>query len=193
MTIILASSSTFRKQILEKIGLNFICISPDIDETREPNEKPQDLVGRLAISKAKKIGLTSPNSLIIASDQVASIDNTILGKPHDHKDAVSQLQMCSGRKVVFYTSLCLLNTETNKTQQCVETFSVYFRKLTLNEINGYLYKETPYNCAGSFKSEALGITLFEKLEGDDPNTLVGLPLIKLCQMLQSENINPLTM
>lgn len=188
--IVLASSSPFRRQLLEKLGLDFICDSPDIDESPQANETPQQLVARLAQNKAKAVAARHPNALIIASDQCAVLDGKILGKPGDHHTAVEQLQAASGKKVEFLTSLVLLNSNTGKSQNEVCPFFVYFRPLTNTEIEGYLNREQPYNCAGSFKSEGLGITLFERLEGDDPNTLIGLPLIRLTAMLGNEGISP---
>ena len=192
MKLILGSSSPFRKQILEKLSLPFACHSPDIDETALADESPQSLVARLALLKAQAISNAHPNSLIIGSDQVATVEGNILGKPHSHANAVKQLTLCSGKAVTFYTSLCLLNNQTQHCQTEVIPFVVQFRTLSAAEIEGYLQKEKPYHCAGSFKSEGLGITLFEKLQGDDPNTLMGLPLIALTRMLAKENINPLT-
>ena len=187
--IVLASSSPFRRELLEKLGLNFICDSPDIDETARPNETPQQLVARLAQEKANAVAARHPNALIIASDQCAILDDNILGKPGDHQTAVKQLQAASGKKVLFLTSLVLLNSSTNKAQAEVCPFSVYFRSLTTSEIKGYLNHEQPYNCAGSFKSEGLGISLFQRLEGDDPNTLIGLQLIRLTAKLGKEGVS----
>ncbi len=187
--LVLASSSPFRRELLKKLGLAFICDSADIDETAQSNEPPQQLVARLAQEKASAVAVRHPNALIIASDQCAVLDGNILGKPGQHQTAVLQLQAASGKQVDFFTSLVLLNSSTGKLQIEVSPFSVYFRTLSSKEIDGYLNKEQPYNCAGSFKSEGLGITLFERLEGDDPNTLIGLPLIRLTAMLGNENIS----
>lgn len=186
--LVLASSSPFRQELLEKLGLKFSCDSPDIDESAQTHETPQQLVARLAQEKAKAVAARHPNALIIASDQCAILDSNILGKPGDHLTAVQQLQSASGKKVEFLTSLVLLNSNTGNLQIEVCPFAVYFRTLTYLEIEGYLNKEQPYNCAGSFKSEGLGITLFQRLEGDDPNTLIGLPLIRLTMMLRNEGV-----
>ena len=188
MKIVLASTSPFRKTILEKLGLPFDTLNPETDETRFAGESPEQLVQRLARAKAKAVAGTCDDALIIGSDQVAAIDNEILGKPGTHDKAVKQLQLVSAKTVRFFTGLCLLNTATGNYQLDVVLFDVVFRKLTDMQIENYLQKEKPYNCAGSFKSEALGICLFEKLQGDDPNTLMGLPLIRLVRMLEQEGV-----
>ncbi|MFV2060659.1 MAG: nucleoside triphosphate pyrophosphatase [Gammaproteobacteria bacterium] len=188
-TIILASTSPYRKEILNKLQIPFLTCAPDIDEQAIENEKPEELVQRLAIEKAHACVDKSDNALIIGSDQVAVIDNEIIGKPHNHENALKQLQKASGKKVTFLTGLCLLNTKTKQHQVDVVPFKVLFRDLSESQIENYLLKEQPYNSAGSFKSEGLGICLFEKLIGDDPNTLIGLPLIRLTKMLEQENFN----
>ncbi len=188
MKIVLASTSPFRKTILEKLDLPFETLSPQTDETRLDNEPTEKLVQRLALAKAQAVADLCKDALIIGSDQVAVIDDEILGKPGTHEKAVKQLQRASGKTVRFFTGLCLLNTTTGKYQLEVVPFDVIFRTLTATQIENYLKKEKPYNCAGSFKSEALGICLFEKLQGDDPNTLMGLPLIRLVRMLEQEGV-----
>ena len=187
MKLILASTSPFRKTILSKLGVDFDTASPEVDETAIENETPQQLVERLSIAKAKAVAEKTNNALVIGSDQVSVINGEIIGKPHTHENAVKQLQNASGKTVTFYTGLCLYNSITNQYQSEVVPFNVVFRTLTEQQIENYLRKEEPYNCAGSFKSEALGIVLFEKLEGEDPNTLMGLPLIRLVKMLEKEN------
>lgn len=191
-SIVLASSSPFRRETLNKLGLPFESDSPDIDESAKTGETPEDLVARLALEKAKAVANRHSNALIISSDQVAVLDDNIITKPGDHKKAVEQLRHASGREVVFLTSLCLLNTQTELHQLKVCPFTVHFLDLSPSQIESYLIKEKPYNCAGSFKSEGLGITLFSKLVGDDPNTLIGLPLIELTHMLRQEQIEPLS-
>ncbi|MCR8921950.1 Maf family nucleotide pyrophosphatase [Dasania sp. GY-MA-18] len=186
--LILASSSPYRKQLLQRLALSFSCISPDIDETPYPQENAQQLVLRLAQQKAQAIANGGHQGLIIASDQVATLNGNILGKPGNHANACRQLQQCSGQAATFYTSLHLLNSQSAESQQCVETYTVYFRELNAAQIERYLIKEQPYQCAGSFKMEGLGICLFEKLQGDDPNSLIGLPLIQLISMLANEGI-----
>ena len=184
--LVLGSTSPFRKEILTKLGLPFATAAPDIDESPLANETPEQLVLRLAEQKARAVAVAYPDNLIIGSDQVAVIDGTILGKPHTHERAVEQLSNASGKTVRFYTGLCLYNSTNDTAQSEVVPFDVVFRKLTTTQIENYLQKEKPYNCAGSFKSETLGIALFEKLLGDDPNTLIGLPLIRLISMLENE-------
>ncbi|MEM5536198.1 nucleoside triphosphate pyrophosphatase [Neptuniibacter pectenicola] len=189
--LILASSSPFRRQILDKLQLEYSCLSPDIDESPNGNETPVQLVTRLAVAKAEKIAETKSDSLIIGSDQVAVLGDEILGKPHTHENAVKQLQRLSGHRVTFLTGLALINSKSGNIQREAVPFDVVFRTLTDEMIENYLRAEEPYNCAGSFKSEALGIVLFDKLEGDDPNTLIGLPLIRLVRMLENEGVNVL--
>ncbi|MBU2870443.1 nucleoside triphosphate pyrophosphatase [Colwellia sp. E2M01] len=190
-TLVLGSTSPFRKVILEKLQLPFECAKPDIDETAKLTESPQALVERLAIEKAKAVTTQYANALIIGSDQVAVCEGEILGKPHTFENGVKQLTKFSGKSITFYTGLCVYDSETEKTASLVEPFIVHFNKLSLTEIENYLNAEQPYNCAGSFKSEGLGICLFNKLEGDDPNTLIGLPLIKLVALLKIHGIDVL--
>ena len=188
--IVLGSTSPFRKALLEKLCIPFDCASPDIDETPLKSEKPEALVERLAIEKAKAIKGFN-NALIIGSDQVAVFNGEILGKPHNFENALTQLTKFSGNAVTFYTGLCVLDSATQKSYSLVEPFTVHFNSLTIDEITQYLHAEEPYNCAGSFKSECLGICLFEKLEGNDPNTLIGLPLIKLVGLLKKQGFDVL--
>lgn len=185
-TVVLATTSPYRKAILEKLGIEFTCAAPDIDETPAAGEIPEQLVARLAEQKAQAVAGQFPDALIIGSDQVAVVDGIILGKPGDHDNAVKQLRRASGKRVSFLTGLCLYNSLSKRSQLDVVPFNVVFRQLTDKQIENYLRKEQPYNCAGSFKSEGLGIALFERLEGDDPNTLMGLPLIRLIRMLENE-------
>jgi len=187
--LILASSSPFRRQILDKLQIEYTCISPDIDESQLENETASQLVKRLAENKARKIADSVSDSLVIGSDQVAVLGDEILGKPHTHENAVKQLEKLSGNTVTFLTGLALINSKTGQVQSEVVPFKVVFRSLSKQMIENYLKTEQPYSCAGSFKSEALGIVLFEKLEGEDPNTLVGLPLIRLVRMLENEGMN----
>ncbi len=187
--IVLASTSIFRKQLLEKLQLSFITASPDADETAHANESPEDLVQRLSVAKAQAIANAYPDCLIIGSDQVACIDGKILGKPGNFDNALEQLRAASGKTVTFYTGLTLLNSKSGVTQTVCETFNVHFRQLSDAQISRYLQLEQPYNCAGSFKSEGFGIALFDKLQGDDPNSLIGLPLIRLVRMLDKEGVS----
>ena len=190
-TLVLGSTSPFRKTILEKLNLPFVCAKPNIDETPLINETPLDLVKRLAIEKAKAVSHEFPNALIIGSDQVAVCDGEIIGKPHTHENAIKQLSNFSGKRITFYTGLCVYCSETSTVEALVEPFVVQFKELAHDDIVNYLLAEKPYNCAGSFKSEGLGICLFDKLAGDDPNTLIGLPLIKLVELLQKHGLNVL--
>lgn len=190
-TLVLGSTSPFRKSILEKLNLPFQCAKPNIDETAFANETPQDLVERLAIEKAQAVAGEFTNALIISSDQVAVCDGDILGKPHNFDNGVKQLTKFSNKAVTFYTGLCVYDSASKKTLSLVEPFIVHFNELLQTEIENYLKAEQPYNCAGSFKSEGLGICLFEKLEGDDPNTLIGLPLIRLVALLKQHGLDVL--
>jgi septum formation protein len=184
--LVLASTSPFRKAVLEKLHVPFETMSPDVDEIMLPGESPEQLVARLSEAKARAVAPHFTDALIIGSDQVAVVDGQILSKPGVHEKAVAQLKRASGKRVSFLTGLCLLNTKSNRAQVDVVPFNVIFRQLSEVQIENYLRKEQPYNCAGSFKSEGLGIALFERLEGSDPNTLIGLPLIRLITMLESE-------
>ncbi|MCL1143015.1 Maf family protein [Shewanella gaetbuli] len=187
--LVLASTSVYRQALLQKLNLPFSTVSPDIDETPLANEDAVDLVARLAEQKAKTggqlISADSPDEklLIIGSDQVAVIDEQIVGKPHTIENAIKQLTNASGKSITFYTGLSVYCPQTQKVSTCVEPFNVHFKNLTTEQIKAYVLAEQPLYCAGSFKSEGLGIALFEKLEGDDPNTLIGLPLIKLINLL----------
>lgn len=186
--IVLASTSPFRRELLTKLGLPFVTAAPEVDESARPGEAPEALVRRLAEAKARAVAEVHRNALVIGSDQVAVIDGQILGKPGDHPRAVAQLLAASGKAVTFCTGLCLHNGATGRSQVEMVPFRVHFRLLTPEQIDDYLRRERPYNCAGSFKSEGLGIALFSRLEGDDPNALIGLPLIRLIDMLAEEGI-----
>jgi septum formation protein len=188
--LILGSSSSYRSQLLEKLGLEFETFSPTIDESRNNNESPKDFVLRLSLEKAQNVAKHKAG-IIIASDQVAVNGGEILGKPNTQENAIKQLLNCSGKRVDFLTGLCVLDSKTGKSEVIVDKFSVHFKELNLSQITSYIKKENPLNCAGSFKSEGLGIALFEKLEGDDPNSLIGLPLIKLINLLEKFDIKVL--
>lgn len=181
--LVLASTSIFRQQLLEKLAIPFVTAKPDCDETPLLNETAEQLVTRLAVDKAKSCQLTQP-SLVIGSDQVCVINNQIVGKPHTEEAAIEQLLSQSGKTIRFYTGLALYNTETEEAQVTLDHFDVHFRQLSRSQVETYVRKEQPLYCAGSFKSEGLGIALFERLEGDDPNSLIGLPLIKLITLLE---------
>ncbi|MFT3931371.1 MAG: nucleoside triphosphate pyrophosphatase [Spongiibacteraceae bacterium] len=189
LSIILASSSLYRRRLLEQLGLTFDWASPDIDETPLPAETPEQLVHRLAHTKAQALATRFPQHWIIGSDQAASFNNRILGKPGTIDNARQQLRDCRGQRVEFLTGLCLLNSHSGESKTIVERFSVVFRELTDAQIDRYLQREQPFDCAGSFKVEGLGIALFERLEGDDPNALIGLPLIRLVTLLKDAGID----
>ena len=189
--LLLASTSPWRRMLLEKLSVPFECAAPEVDETPLPGESARQLVVRLAQAKAQALASRYPHHLIIGSDQVCVLDGEITGKPHTEENAHRQLRQASGTIVTFYTGLALYNSTNGQLQTECEPFDVHFRHLSDREIEGYIRKENPLQCAGSFKSEGLGITLFERLEGRDPNSLVGLPLIALCQMLRREGFNPL--
>ncbi|ASP49602.1 Maf family protein [Cognaticolwellia beringensis] len=189
--LVLGSTSPFRKEILAKLNIPFACAKPNIDETAFENESPVALVQRLAIEKAKAVANEFPDALIIGSDQVAMCDGEILGKPHNFENAVKQLEKFSNKTVAFYTGLCVYDSGLDFTTSLIEPFLVHFNELSLSDIENYLHAEQPYNCAGSFKSEGLGICLFKKLEGEDPNTLIGLPLIKLVELLKQHGVDVL--
>jgi len=187
--LILASSSVYRRELLTRLQLPFSCVTPNIDESALENELPQETALRLAQVKARKVALDNPNALIIGCDQVATLDNIQLGKPLTHENATKQLRLMRGREVVFHSALCLYNPLTLKMQAEVVPYVVTFRDLSDAQIESYLIKEQPYQCAGSAKSEGLGIAIIEKMTGDDPNALIGLPLIKLVSMLFNEGVN----
>lgn len=189
--LILASSSPYRREILSRLGIEFSSVSPEIDESPGEGESPSDLVSRLAVEKALAVALSHPRALIVGSDQVATLDEHILGKPGNHQRAVEQLHLLSGKRVTFFTSLCLLNSDSGERQLCCEPYHVVFRELNGEEIESYLRKEQPYNCAGAFKSEGLGACLFKRMEGDDPTSLIGLPLIQLVNMLRNQGVDVL--
>ena len=193
--LILGSSSAYRRALLERLGIPFSIISPDIDETPLENEHPTATARRLAREKAQAVAtqLRSDqiDSLIIGSDQVAVVGDQVYGKPGSYEKAIEQLQMLSGQTVVFETALCLYDARNGHVQEEVISTEVEFRDLSLEEIKAYLQREPAYDCAGSAKSEALGIALLDRLSGDDPTALVGLPLIALCRMLRHAGLNPL--
>ena len=186
--LILASTSPFRRDLLARLDLPFEVRDPAGEEARLAGEDAPTLVARLAERKARPVARREPASLIIGSDQAAALDGDILGKPGDHERATAQLLRAAGRTVTFYTGLCLLDGASGRIQIAVEPFRVVFRDLTPQQIDGYLRRERPYQCAGSFKSEGLGIALFERLEGDDPTGLIGLPLIRLTRMLEAAGV-----
>lgn len=186
--IVLASSSPYRRTLLDRLGIKYQALSPDIDEQALPDETPIATAVRLAQAKARRIAANAPNALIIGSDQVAVLDQQAIGKPGNHAAAARQLQAMSGKTVLFHTALCLLNAATGVEQLDSVPTTVRFRKLDAPLIERYLQRDQPYDCAGSAKIEALGITLLEQVESPDPTALIGLPLIALTTMLLQEGI-----
>ena len=191
MKIILASSSTYRKNLLSKIITDFECVSPDIDESQHQNETFTALAKRLAIEKAQTIAKQFPNALIIGSDQVACLGSEQLCKPQTKTNTIQQLLNCQDKTAYFYTSICLLNSKTGNIQSSVECYETKFRNLNKQQITQYVEREPACDCAGGFKMEGLGIALFEKISGEDPNILIGLPMIRLVSMLASEGYHVL--
>ncbi len=189
--IVLASTSPFRRQLLARLEIPFEVADPKADESRLPGEPPEKTALRLSELKARAVAADFPDSLIIGSDQVAFLDGEIFGKPGTHENAVRQLRKMRGRTVNFFTGLCLLNSRSGRAHVRGIPTLVTFRNLTDQQIENYLLKEKPYNCAGSAKSEGLGIAVISAMNGDDPNALVGLPLIALCDLFESEGFNVL--
>lgn len=191
MPLILASSSVYRRELLQRLRLPFECVSPAIDESARPDETPATTAVRLALKKARAVAAAHPQALIIGSDQVAELDGTPLGKPGNHANAVCQLRAMRGQRVVFHTALCLLDAASGRHQLENAVTTVLLRALTDAQIERYLQLEQPYDCAGSAKVESLGIALAEKITSDDPTALIGLPLIILVSMLKREGIEVL--
>ncbi len=188
LPLLLASSSPYRRELLDRLRLPFVCASPDIDESRRPNEPAIDLVTRLAREKAMALAEQFPGHLIIGSDQVAVLGEQILGKPHTFERALEQLKASSGNSVSFLTGLALFNSRTGQCQVDCVPFTVHIRQLDDVRISRYLRAEQPYDCAGSFKAEGLGVSLFRSTEGPDATSLIGLPLIRLVDMLMNEGV-----
>lgn len=186
--LVLASSSPYRRELLQRLQLPFTCCSPNIDERPLADETPEVLVQRLAVAKARALRAQFLQHLIIGSDQVAVLDGQILGKPGTAAAAIAQLTAASGRSVTFYTGLCLLDSASGTIQVDCVPFTVHFRSLSPAQISRYIEREQPLDCAGSFKSEGLGISLFRATEGEDATSLIGLPLIRLCNMLSQAGI-----
>lgn len=186
--VILGSSSIYRKELLQRLQIPFETTNPQINETPLPNELPEETAARLAEAKARAVAKIHPQALIIGSDQVAALGDIRLGKPLNHINATEQLKRIRGKEVIFYTALCLLNSFTDRLQMRIIPYHVKFRQFSDQQIENYLLKEQPYHCAGSAKSEGLGIALIEQMTGDDPNGLIGLPLIALIDMLIVEGI-----
>ena len=190
--IVLASSSPYRKKLLERLRLAFDVVAPDVDESPNPGEGPQALVKRLAVAKARAVAASVGNALIIGADQVAvNATGAPIGKPNSHEHAVEQLRQASANWTTLYTGVALLNNQSGQIHYDTVPIRVLFRELTENEIENYLRAEQPYDCTGSVKVEGLGIALLSRLEGDDPSAIIGLPLIRLVQMLKNEGVEVL--
>ena len=186
--LILASTSVYRRQLLERLHLPFSVIASEVDETPLPGETPPNIACRLALAKAQSVAKANPSAVVIGSDQVADLDGLALGKPGNHARAVAQLQTMRGKTVVFQTAVAVVCLETGFAQTELAQVKVRFRALTDAQIEAYLLAETPYDCAGSAKSEGLGIALLERIDNDDPTALIGLPLIRTCRMIESAGI-----
>lgn len=186
--LILASSSVYRRMLLERLRIPFEIVSPEIDETPKPAESPADAASRLAQEKARKVGLTHPHTLIIGCDQVAVLDGRQIGKPYTFENAFDQLKTMRGKTVIFYSALCLYNSGNDGMQSRIVPCEVTFRNYTDDQIGNYLRLDEPYHCAGSAKSEGLGIAMISSMKGEDPNALIGLPIIALVDMLKAEGI-----
>lgn len=186
----MASSSLYRQQLLTRLGLTFTVVTPAIDESPRPDEVPEKLVGRLAQTKAVAVAQQRADAIVIGADQVALLGNRVLGKPGSHEAAVQQLMASSGRWLNFLTGLCLVDPSRG-VQLGIVPFSVLLRRLTRHQIESYVRLEKPYDCAGSFKAESLGIALFQRMKGDDPTALIGLPLITLVEMFNGVGIDVL--
>ena len=189
--LVLASTSRYRRQLLERLGLPFTVAAPGTDESALTGEKPAATALRLAEAKARAVAARHPDALVIGSDQVADCDGDAISKPGDHAAATAQLARLAGRTVVFHTGLALLDAATGQCQTALVDVRSTFRQLTAEEIEAYLSRERPYDCAGAVKSEALGIALFEAIASDDPTALIGLPLIRLTSMLRAAGVSVL--
>lgn len=189
--LILASTSPYRRQLLQRLRLPFEVCSPKVDETPKPGEIPADLARRLSLAKAQAVAVQAPHAIVIGSDQVAELDAQAIGKPGTHQRAVEQLRAMSGRSVVFHTAVAVVCLDTGFERCALVPVTVRFRRLEEAQIEYYLRTETPYDCAGSAKSESLGIALLQAIESDDPTALIGLPLIKTTQLLQQAGLDPL--
>lgn len=192
MKLVLASTSRYRRDLLSRLHLRFEVIAPNVDESPMPGESPSQTALRLSVLKARAAAGQFPEALIIGSDQVLMLDADQLGKPGDYERAFEQLQRMQGKAMVFHTALTLLNSKTDRTQTRDVPTVVHIRKLTVAQIAAYLKKEQPYDCAGSARSESLGIALMERMDSPDPTALIGLPLIALTEMLLNEGVDVLT-
>ena len=190
--LILASTSVYRRHLLERLRLPFSVVASDVDETLLPGETPETLACRLALAKAQSVAQAHPGAVVIGSDQVADLDGQALGKPGNHARAVQQLQTMRGKTVIFQTAVAVVCRETGFAQTDLAQVNVTFRHLSDAQIDAYLLAETPYDCAGSAKSEGLGIALLERIDNDDPTALIGLPLIRTCRLIEAAGIEVIT-
>jgi MAF protein len=188
LPLVLASTSPTRRELLTRLGLPFECRAPQIDETALPGEAPTELALRLARAKAAAVAHDCPAHLIIGSDQVAVVSDQVLGKPGNRARAAEQLALAAGRVMVFQTAVCVLNSATGRAATRLVPFEVALRPLTAADIDRYLDREQPFGCAGSLRSEGLGLTLCERMSGDDPTALLGLPMMALCELLRAEGV-----
>ena len=189
--LILASTSRYRRELLERLRLPFDVVSPDVNETALPGEAPAPLAERLALAKAHAVAALHPGAVVIGSDQVCALDGQALGKPGDHDRATRQLRLLSGQAAVFHTAVSVVQASTGFEQSALAAVRVRFRELSDQDIDRYLHLDQPYDCAGSAKCETLGITLLEAIESDDPTALIGLPLIHTARLLRQAGIDPL--
>ena len=187
--IVLASSSRYRRELLARLGLPFDVASPDLNEDALPGEAPPDTARRLAEAKARAVGARFSNAIVIGSDQVAVLDGAALGKPGDHANALRQLKSMRAKEVVFHTALCVHNTASGSAETRLVPYVVRFRDYSDEQIESYLRRDQPYDCAGSARAEALGIALIAEMRGSDPNALIGLPLIALVEMLAKQGVD----
>ncbi len=192
MKLVLASTSPYRRELLARLGVPFEVAAPDVDETPLPGESPDDTAQRLSVLKARAVAAHFPDALIIGSDQVALLEGVQLGKPGSHDNAVAQLRAMRGKALEFHTALTLLNAKTGSAQTANVPVRLVMRSYSDAQIEAYLRRDQPYNCCGSARSESLGIALIARYETEDPNALVGLPLIKLTEMLAREGLDVLT-
>jgi len=190
-TLVLGSTSRYRRELLSRLNLPFEVTAPEVDETPMPGDRPAELARRLALAKARAVAQRFPHAVVIGSDQVADLEGEALGKPGDHANATRQLQRMRGKSVVFQTALAVVCQASGFEQQDLAPVRVQFRDLTDSEIDAYLRAEQPYDCAGSAKSEGLGIALLEAIDSDDPTALVGLPLIRTCRMIRAAGVQVL--
>ncbi|MDA8384329.1 MAG: Maf family nucleotide pyrophosphatase [Betaproteobacteria bacterium] len=187
--LVLASTSVYRRELLSRLQIPFVVASPDVDEAPRPGETPAATALRLSEAKARAVKDRFPNALIIGSDQVAELDGEAIGKPMSRENAIRQLTRMQGKGVFFHTGLCVYNSRSDRAQCELVPYRVRFRPLTQTQIERYLAKEEPYNCAGSARTEGLGISLLEAMTGDDPTALIGLPLITLVRLLNNEGMD----